>query len=288
MRTPSASGDTAQLHYSVWPGTPLPLPAVQQYDVEQLPGGWLYPRTRYDGSEPAVQLPPPDFHLFDLADVDLHDPKAIAALTERVGLLTPWVPSDEPNDVPGKAYARSLAVFCSVLGLPSPILSDRGDSFRVHFTEIAFRVQAVRRLVSHVAALSGGQPVSSAWRDCHTDAAAWDNFLSIINTALQPFHVGVTARLGDRQLYSGMSTPSAYQVACLAIANDLADRAPYRTCADETCRRIFARQVGGSRYYTRRDGVMYCTPGHARAQAQRESRRRKRQERQQQRGTDGG
>jgi hypothetical protein len=65
------------------------------------------------------------------------------------------------------------------------------------------------------------------------------------------------------------------QVIALQMAAFVADRAPARRCANETCGRYFVRQRGRARagqHHLR--GVKYCTDSCARAKAQREYRRR--------------
>jgi len=73
---------------------------------------------------------------------------------------------------------------------------------------------------------------------------------------------------------------NAYTAACVLIFNDLVEGGPYLTCGDETCGRIFRRQLGRSGgTYNRTEGVAYCTPQHARNQSPRERRRRARAQR---------
>jgi hypothetical protein len=67
-----------------------------------------------------------------------------------------------------------------------------------------------------------------------------------------------------------------WAVCCLELFNHVAERAVYRECANELCKRPFVRQIGRSRYGQRRkSGVRFCTHTCARAQAQRNYRRRR-------------
>ena len=70
---------------------------------------------------------------------------------------------------------------------------------------------------------------------------------------------------------------SLYGVCCLQLYNHIVEEAPYKECANETCRRLFVRQRGRAEHGQYRTiGVKYCSRDCARAQAQREHRRRKR------------
>lgn len=68
-----------------------------------------------------------------------------------------------------------------------------------------------------------------------------------------------------------------WSVCCLELFNHIAERAIYKTCANERRRRPFVRQIGRARHgQRRRSGVLYCSNACAQAQAQRAYQRRKR------------
>jgi len=68
-----------------------------------------------------------------------------------------------------------------------------------------------------------------------------------------------------------------YSICALELFNHIVDNAEYHICANERCRRTFVHQQGGSMKGQHRSrGVLYCSPGCARATAQREYRRRRR------------
>jgi hypothetical protein len=103
----------------------------------------------------------------------------------------------------------------------------------------------------------------------------------VLNGGLVPFQVRVRLVLrGDDD--SAMATElapelhSLYPALCLQLANHIAERATYRRCANEKCRRFFVRQLGGAQFGQHHStGVLYCSPQCARAQASRMVRRRK-------------
>jgi hypothetical protein len=94
-----------------------------------------------------------------------------------------------------------------------------------------------------------------------------------LNPALLPFHVRL-----EPYVFGSDVRVNVYQAACLQLVNDIAERVPYRRCANERCGKLFTRQRdrGESDRY-RSKGVRYCSSACARAQAQRAVRRRKRQ-----------
>lgn len=103
-----------------------------------------------------------------------------------------------------------------------------------------------------------------------------------IRNGLSPFHPEL--RVGGREDDPHLLLPYGaaqgfYYICCLELFNHIAEEATYRTCANEPCGRLFVRQYGGAEQGQHRtSGVKFCTPGCARAQAQREYRRRKRAE----------
>ena len=131
----------------------------------------------------------------------------------------------------------------------------------------------------------------------HRDKHAWlasvavDELWATIDFALAPFHPSFSiGGLEDDE--GGLSGPRVevvpesgftrseaflYSVCCLELYNHIVEQAQLRTCANETCGRLFVRQSGRAQQgQNRTTGVMYCTAHCAKAQAQRMYRRRKR------------
>lgn len=73
--------------------------------------------------------------------------------------------------------------------------------------------------------------------------------------------------------------PPLYSVIATQLYMHMAENAAYKVCQNETCGRLFVRQVEGTaklgQYHT--EGVLYCSKRCAQVQAQREYRRRKKE-----------
>lgn len=117
-----------------------------------------------------------------------------------------------------------------------------------------------------------------------------DRFLlSILNPALTPFHPRLDSTgLAEQAPGAIFQLVPLYATCCLELYNHISDNTPYRNCANETCRRLFIRQIGRAEHGQHRsEGVKYCSKHCARARAQRQYRQRKRPATQQQQDNDG-
>jgi len=73
------------------------------------------------------------------------------------------------------------------------------------------------------------------------------------------------------------ASAALWSVCCLELFNHVTEGAVVKDCANETCPRLFVRQIGRSLHgQRRRSGVRFCSDTCARAQAQREYVRRRR------------
>lgn len=98
-----------------------------------------------------------------------------------------------------------------------------------------------------------------------------------LGVSLETFTPRLSFQSGDGTAgpYSDLAT--AWHICCLEMFNHIVEAAPYKTCANETCGRLFVRQEGRAVHGQHRStGVKYCSAECARAQAQRQYRRRKR------------
>lgn len=75
----------------------------------------------------------------------------------------------------------------------------------------------------------------------------------------------------------GPDLPCLYQLCALELYNHIVENADYQICRNETCGRLFVRQLGRAEHgQSRRQRVMYCSTACTNAQMQRNHRRRQR------------
>lgn len=106
-------------------------------------------------------------------------------------------------------------------------------------------------------------------------ARDWARFAAVLNTGLAAIHARVMVQGPDGFLAA--DAPGLIGALCLQLWNYMQEGPDVlRYCANETCGRLFYRQLGRAEHHQNRTtGVLYCTKSCASAQASRESRRRK-------------
>jgi hypothetical protein len=245
--------------------------------------------------------PPVEMHLREMADVDLRSPESIRVMCEATGqVVDPQRPTLGVTDVrhPERAKRKAQADVertAQRLGLATPQWAKR-PSGAVHVAEVAHRVAIIRTLVDHVHRALTDRPTAPTWqavgafedvaepplpdtRDLENEdpeALAWWWFAESLNLGLGEIQPHIVPPPIESQEYAD-DIKTAFGAACVLVFNDLQESIPYRRCADETCGRIFRRQLGRSKGgFSRAEGVAYCSPTHARNQSQRERRRERR------------
>lgn len=274
---------------TVWPGAPVPIPLVTEVTEVKRENQWLLLRL---GDMIEV---PPEVYLRQFRDTAAGDLDALAALC-RLGLIRPLSAYQPYRDLPivtDAVWVQGLADAETKLWPDQPhwygeeaerreVEHRHRAEYAVHAAEVAWRVRAVQRATDHLLAHLDGEPVAPAWRDCNDDLDAWNNFGRLTDAALRDFHVRVDVEIETTRRPLPESDPNKvyttlYGAAILQLVNDLAANETIRTCANETCRRRYVRQLGRSLYGGhRRTGTLYCSSNCARAQYQREKRRRDR------------
>ncbi len=111
----------------------------------------------------------------------------------------------------------------------------------------------------------------------HGPESVWIWFAVALGEGLRPFHARAehVPEPPLDALSFGIPRVGLYSAACRQVFNLLVTDATPRTCENETCRRTFVHQVGGSRsgqFHTK--GLRFCSPACAKAETQRQYRRR--------------
>ena len=291
-------------YLDVWPGEPVEVPQMMIASLLPSPPGVLAfgPPFRL-----AVELPI-ELYLRELFDLDLDDERALRAFSAEYGLFaTPGLEEISPRsrEADGTSLRRgprsraALETQWEQLQLPDGLERGRFDSRSYLLTEeLRLHARLLRDLVRVFRAHKGEisfDEAGEAWESMdfpigHLEAGeardvAMRWFLAMyLSHALKPFHLLVSARseevsLADRRYFRSDWDFSLFAVLCLQLANHIAENAPYHVCQNDSCGHLFVRQRGrAAAGQYRREGVLYCSPACARAQAQRNLRRRRREE----------
>jgi hypothetical protein len=297
---------------TIWPGVRLPVPPVAVWPVDSLPEGSQVVWRRVDEERPRSLIPmkalPDELYLRELRDLDLEDAGAILAFANEWGWLgdsrfevRPRVlGEDDDEEVP---YARFPALetgggvgadLCRDIG-EDIVLTERGEGRgeRRHLKEFILYASVLRDLVRTWLGVKGvysWDEVLVEWetppRWVHLNEANLSDdwaiearmsfFTTALDAALSPFRAHVQRipqQAEDERSPSWLV--STYQAMALQLANHIAEDAQIKTCANESCRRLFVRQRGVSQSgKVRMRGLLYCSRRCAQTQAQREFRRK--------------
>lgn len=213
----------------------------------------------------------PEFYLWELEDLDLDEPTAIAEFVSRFGPLT--------SKRMGRKFMAAEAVYGmlrDLIGKKKGVGSE--DVLPLEEFRLAARTlrDATRGLLASAGMLSV-EEMADAWEtkrpfgaaDGETLelAAAWA--IDVINAGLTPFAPRLASSKAQGADEAGR-TPcyELYNVICLEIFNDIAGGSTFRTC--EKCRRVFVRQRGRAVYgqHKRDAHLRYCSKKCANAAAQ--------------------
>ncbi len=231
-----------------------PLPWRTELEPEPLPDEWV---------------------LRGLADANLEDDHAVAALLDR-GVIS-W-PYFDRGYVPQERWPR-LA--------PSPSLEElrTGAWWEPRFDgtleDARWWLKTARALAQTWAYVRLDKDPTSAW-----DAAGfnvidevdlWTQFTISLDIGLKAFRSRVEYVKDYRGVHQhtfGAPRVGLYSAACRQVFNLIVNDDTARVCENETCGRLFVHQLGGSDGGRRRSaGLKFCSPTCARAQTQRQYRR---------------
>jgi hypothetical protein len=264
----------ARFPVTVWPSLPLPPLPVERAPLLVDGQGRLH---WAPVKEPAEL--PEEWVLRQLADADLKDDAAVAALLEEYGVITS--PYFDRSSVPLDRQER--------LARPPSLEEFRSDNWwrtRSDGTleDARWWLKTARALagVWREASLGGDPP--SAWsaeqiwlppRSC------WPHFALALGAGLEPFRAHVEHRAeipGGDPFTFGVPQTGLYSAACRQVFNLVVEQPTARRCESATCGRAFVHQLGGVKYrqHYRSTGLRFCTPSCARNETQRQYRRRQR------------
>jgi hypothetical protein len=260
------------LRPTVWPGQHIQSPAVEVFDDVAVHGEWL----ELLGEAHEVELPA-DFYLAEMGSQTPTSVDEAAAFVQTWGrtvdpddrdlptnrdfrklVVEPWM--QQADLLPQGDLMSSLHELRQRLGRPD-IWRDRF----VHAGEVLWRASSMHYLARIATLIGNNEEIEES------DAGAFQN---LVNGALSAFQVRLQV---PGQPSVAVAETTAYSVAALQIANDLAAGVPYRQCANETCGNTYTVHRDRGQYYHRTSGTRYCCKTCARAQAERERRRRLKQ-----------
>jgi hypothetical protein len=276
--TDSASYDQAPFRITVWPPKiELPPIGLRNYELDPANGALIFdlPHT-LKRSHGEIYLA--------LYALDLDSADAILAFANQYGHLggLDMLDSLEQQQRVLRTYPdEAISESQRAAALPAA-----GDRDLEVLEEFRFAARLLRDLTSAWRVVSGqASPDAITWHytqeSSHREARALLRHLSPLLRGLHP-----TLDLMDRLDDAASDAPTTaqapstrwanlYEICAAELFNHIANETDYKTCANETCQKLFVRQRGRAIHGQHRTtGVMYCSSNCARAQNQRAYRRR--------------
>jgi hypothetical protein len=279
------SDSKAILRITTWPGSVVPVPPVRVRPVE-LNGDWLDFDTDALAASDLVEIPD-EMYLRELRELDLSEPEALLKFASQYGQLNVWgletgfSELGSRDDFPAlrtrteleaddRAGSGKSPAFSHVNGYAAHAIVLRNSAEIWHHYLNAGDAFDVSELQWEGLDLMGyRQPINTA--------EALNYLADTLYAGLADFRPHVLLD-GVEQWAGRPAETSLFAALCLQLMNHITERAPYRRCANETCRRVFVRQRDGRARYEiqRTEGVRYCSRRCANAQTQRDYRRSQR------------
>jgi hypothetical protein len=288
-----SSYDNTRFRITAWPPSPLPHPGnfggityVYDQSADALVPDW-------DATKNGLVAKPlaTTETYIKLAALDPNDITAITDFANHYGQL----------DLRGEGIAAQGGDAFGFRGEGHPDLEAAYEraanavgegGFTDTLTEIRWAILYMRDLISARRAVSGEinaaehQWEAPFWKGMHElDSPPWTAngpaaTLSLaLHVGLAPFQPRidlVPEGTDQHQVFAGDDF-GTWSLCCLELFNHILEDAIYKTCANETCGRLFVRQEGRAELgQYKSKGVKYCTSECANAQAQRAYRRRNR------------
>lgn len=308
--------------WSTWPGKPIEQPELLLRQPEsalvQVKGepvvmlrGPVHNVAKHEheaGKEWGEWLPV-EFHLWELRDVDLDDADAVLVFVQTWGdvRLAHMGPHFLEHFGWKADVAKTRRTFAAIEkaareagheGAPLPVAEVRyvlgalrdAVAAIVTYSREGEPIQETRDLLdAGQAHFAEWRPISGGSRRLALHEKAPEDVrgmfigqaVDLVNSGLGVF----TPRLVlGRHNAAQRVLPFLYNVLCLGIYNDIAQRSPYRVC--KRCGRVFVRQRGRAKYdqHKRRGELKYCSAACSNAAAVAASRKRARERKQKEGG----
>jgi len=277
-----SSNDTVRFRITGWPPSPIPVPPVVRVEAK-LVGRLL----DYGDVIRAKQTLPPEVALRVIPRIDTDDPDALVELINSYGPLTSPISDSDLELLPYFAQQQII-----LRAREDPDFDSITTFGAIRIQVASYYIRIIQSLVAHWDAHQRGEDsgVVQAWEWLINGllismenldlslTSAWDLWTTHLNAALAPAtaYVSVQSPNGDGRGWNKDLGATAYSAMAIEIFNDVVTGTPWRRCANEPCRLLFARQVGRAKAGQHRStGVLYCSSSCANAQGQRNLRRRR-------------